>query len=294
MGLFIACFLFCQLFDETFALVIRIVQLGKSIRQFTTNDKKLETIDNIRVLIVLARQGRHFCRILGNKRRLPEFRLGHRIENFHQQLPVTGPLIKFQTELIGIRQQLIRSVNISLADIAIFKDSITHCQALPGPAQINIALAILELQTADNLLCHMTNQIFGKIHQVFVSCIRLIELHHGEFGVMLNRDPFVSEVTVDLENSLKAANDQAFKVEFWSDAQEKIHLQGIVMGGKRLGCCPAGDRLHHRRFNFKIIARHHVVTDQGDDSATFAENVTNILIDDQIEITLAIAGFHIG
>ena len=79
---------------------------------------------------------------------------------------------------------------------------------------------------------------------------------------MLDRDTFVAEVTVDLEDSLKTTDNQTFEVEFRGDAQEKIHLQGIVMGGEGLGGCSTGKRLHHRRFNFKIITFHHIITDQ--------------------------------
>ncbi len=56
VSLFITRLFLHQLLDETFTLIIRVVQLGESVRQLTTNDKELKTIDNARVVIVLARQ----------------------------------------------------------------------------------------------------------------------------------------------------------------------------------------------------------------------------------------------
>ena len=161
MGLFITGFFLYQLFDETLALIIRIIQLGESVCQFTANHKELETINNARILIILTRQRRDFCRVLGNKRRLPQFRFYHRIENFHQQLAVTDLLVEFQTKLASICQQLSMIINIGLTDIAIFEYRVTHGQTLPGAAQVNIAFAILELQTTNHLFCHMTDQLFG-------------------------------------------------------------------------------------------------------------------------------------
>ena len=67
-----------------------------------------------------------------------------------------------------------------------------------------------------------------------------------------------------------------------------------MMGNKRLGCCSAGDRLHHRRFNFEVILVDHVITDQGDDLAALAKHLSHIRVHNQVKIALAIAGFHVG
>ncbi len=110
---------------------------------------------------------------------------------------------------------------------------------------------------------------------------------------MLNRDTLVTEIPVDLKHAIETADHQALQVELGSDAQKQIHLQGIMVGHKRFGCRAAGDRLHHRRFNFQVIVGNHIVTQQTDNVAAFAEYLTNLGIDHQIQIALPIAGLHV-
>ena len=133
-----------------------------------------------------------------------------------------------------------------------------------------------------------------KIHQVFVGGVGLVELHHGELGVVADRDPFVAEVAVDLEDPLEAADHQPLQIELRRDAQEELHVERVVMGGEGPRRGAAGDRLHHRRFDFEEIVLDHEVADGADDAAALLEDFAHLGIDDQIEITLAVAGLDVG
>ena len=84
--------------------------------------------------------------------------------------------------------------------------------------------------------------------------IGLVELEHGELGVVLRADALVAEVAVDLVDAVQAADDQALEVKLRRDAQEEVDVQRIVVRreGPRRGA--AGDGLHHRGFDFEIAA----------------------------------------
>jgi hypothetical protein len=140
----------------------------------------------------------------------------------------------------------------------------------------------------------MRDQLFGKIHQVFVRGISLIKFHHGKFGIMLNGDSLVAKVPVDLENPLETAHYQPLQIKLWSDTQEEIHFQGIVMGHERAGGRSPRNGLHHRCFDFQKIMANHEIPDQGDDATALAKDFPHIRIDDQIQVPLPIAGFHVG
>ena len=98
------------------------------------------------------------------------------------------------------------------------------------------------------------DQLLGELHQVVVVGVGLVELEHGELGVVLGADAFVAEVAVDLVDAVEAADDQALQIELRRDAQEEVHVERVVMGleGPRRGA--AGDLLHHRRFDFEVAA----------------------------------------
>jgi len=51
---------------------------------------------------------------------------------------------------------------------------------------------------------------------------------------------FVSEVAVDLEYLFKAADQKALQVQFRSDAQVEVDVQGVVVVLKGLAVAPPG------------------------------------------------------
>src|SRR5450759_3033657 len=101
----------------------------------------------------------------------------------------------------------------------------------------------------------LAQQLLGEIDQPAIVRVRLVELQHGELGVVMCREPFVAEVAVDLVHPVHAAHHQPLQIEFRRDAQVQIDVQRIVVRheGTRRG--PAVERLHHRRLHFDELAR---------------------------------------
>ena len=145
-----------------------------------------------------------------------------------------------------------------------------------GGARLTLAALIVDFHGAVYLLAEPGDQLFGQVHQVMIGGIGLIELEHGELGVVPGGEPFVAEVAVDLEDPLKAADQQPFQVELRGDAQVEVHVQRVVMGLERLGGGASGDRLHHRGLDLHEAAVIQIFADQPDDLDPFAEDVSRV------------------
>ena len=100
----------------------------------------------------------------------------------------------------------------------------------------------------------LAEQLFGEIDQAAIVGVGLVELQHGELGVVVGGESFVAEVAVDFVDAVEAADHQALQVEFRRDAQVEIDVEGVVVGdeGTRRGA--AIERLHHGRFDFDELA----------------------------------------
>ena len=207
---------------------------------------------------------------------------------------MTDPRLEVQSEALRIGVTALVILQHSHLDLPVPGDGLLEGEPVPGRRQIHAPAAVTDHQGPADLASDVTEQLLGEIHQFPVGGIGPVELHHGEFGVVLDGNPFIAEIPVDFKNPVETAHHQTFQIQLRRDPQEQIHFQGVVMGHKRFGRGSAGDRLHHRGFHLEIIVLDHEIADQVDDPAARAENLANLGIGQQIEITLPIAGFHIG
>ena len=143
-------------------------------------------------------------------------------------------------------------------------------------------------------LHHGAEELFGHGHQVFIGGVALIEFEHGEFGVMLGGDPFVSKVPIDLEDPFEPSDHQPLQVELRGNPHEEFHVEGVVMGLERLGRGSSGDRVHHRGLHFEKVPADEELPDHLDGLVRMHEDLFDLGIDDQIDITLTVTGLHIG
>ncbi len=294
MRFVVASILFHHLLEKTLFLIDGIIELGKGISEFAADNKEFKTIDNLGIFIIFTRQGRNFGRISGNKRRIPQMRFGNGFEDLGEELAVTGRKLDVQAESFADFNHGSVIFEQSRIDIAVLDDRFADGETIPGSPQIDLAAAIADLLGAEDRLRDMADELFSKIHQVFVGGVSLIKLHHGELRIVADRDPLIAEVAVDLEDPVKTADNQAFEIKFRRNAQKKLHVESIMMGGKRARRGAAGNRMHHRRFDFVEIVLHHEVADGADNAAPFFEDFAHLGINDQVEITLPIAGLDIS
>ncbi len=110
---------------------------------------------------------------------------------------------------------------------------------------------------------------------------------------MPRTDAFVAEVAVDLVHALQPAHDQTLQVKLRCHAQVQVQVQGVVVRGERLGRRAAGDVMHHRRLDFQEATGIEPLADGTDDARALDEDLARFRRDDQVDIPLAIALFHI-
>jgi len=140
----------------------------------------------------------------------------------------------------------------------------------------------------------VAQQPFGEVHQLAVVRIRLVELHHGEFRVVARAQAFVAEVAVDLKNFFEAADHQPLQVQLRGDAQEQFHVQRVVVGLERPRRRAAGQRVHHRRFDFEKTVVRHEIADRLHHPAARDEGQPRLFVGDQIDVTVAVFLLDVG
>ena len=165
-------------------------------------------------------------------------------------------------------------------------DGLAHGEPFDA-GEIEREVAVAHLEGSGDFLRQELEKILSELHGVVVVAIGLVILEHGEFGVVLEGDAFVAEVAVDFVHAVEAADDQALQVKLRGDAEEKVDVEGFVMGDKRAGHGPAGDGLHHGRFHFKEAAGVEENAHLADEPGALEENLANAIVGEQIEVALA-------
>ena len=140
----------------------------------------------------------------------------------------------------------------------------------------------------------LNDELLREVHEVEVGGVRLVELEHRELGVVFARQPLVAEVTVDLVDALDPADDQTLQVEFRRDPQVEVEPERVVVRAKGLGQRAAQDRVHHRRLDLDEVARVEEVAHAAHDASPLAKGPRHRLVDDEIDVALAVAGLDVG
>ncbi len=137
-------------------------------------------------------------------------------------------------------------------------------------------------------------QVLGLLDEHFVVGVGLIELQHGELGVVALRDPLVAKVAVDLVDPLQAADDETLEVELRCDAEEEVDVESVVVRDEWTRRGAAGDGLHHRRLHFDEAMAVEPVADVLHDLGPRHERLLHVIVDDEIDVALPVALLHVG
>ena len=111
---------------------------------------------------------------------------------------------------------------------------------------------------------------------------------------MARTEAFVAKVAVDLEHLLEAAHDQTLEVELRRNAQEQLHVERVVVGGKGFGRGAAGDGMHHRRLHLEEAVADHVIANRLHHAAAGHEGEARLLVHDHVDIALAVLLLDVG
>ncbi len=109
-----------------------------------------------------------------------------------------------------------------------------------------------------------------------VVAVGLVELEHGELGVVLGGDAFVAEVAVDLVDAIHAADYEALEVELGGDAELEVEIEGVVVGEEGAGGGSAGYGVHHGGFDFEVAAGVEEGAEGAEDGGSLDEDFADV------------------
>ena len=204
-----------------------------------------------------------------------------------------------------IEQSLELDINLGIIQsrelaVHLLLESLHHGNARPRGLEVNLNLrcaglgAVLDLVIASDLLDHVGDHLLGHVHEVLIVGVSLVELTGGELRVVGEINALIAELTANLIHTVQTANDQHLQVQLGSDTKVQVHVQVVVMSDEGLGNGTTGDHVHHGRLDLKEVTLIEVTANTVDDLGTDGEGVANVLVDDQIQITLTVTSLHVG
>ena len=233
-------------------------------------------------------------RVFRDEGRPGDLLLGHLLVDRDQQVPggrrrrVLDPELRRRLPQEGLVGQAL------LGEAAVAGRGLRHRQALPGRGEVDRLSLVGELRRAEQLRRQGGEHLLGQRHHLPVGRVRLVELDHRELGVVLGVDPLVPEVPVDLEDALEPADEETLQVELRGDPQVQVHIEGVVVGHERARRRAPGHRLHHRRLDLEEVPRRQEGAEEGDDPRPPAEDLPDVLVDDQVHVPLPVPGLDVG
>ena len=133
-----------------------------------------------------------------------------------------------------------------------------------------------------------------QCHHIVVVGIRLIGFQQRELRVVVLVNAFVAEHAANFVHLVQAADDEPFQVKFGGNPQIELLVQRVVVGYKGAGVGAGGDWHQDGRVHFHKAAPVKKTADAADDAAALHESVGHFRVGNQVQVALAIAGFHIA
>ena len=104
----------------------------------------------------------------------------------------------------------------------------------------------------------------------------------------------VAEDAADLEDALKATDDAALEVQLGSNAQVALLIERVEVRDERLGRSAALNGLQDGGLDLHVAVRFHEAAEGGENLRALAEGLANIVVGNQVDIALTIAGLLVG
>ena len=172
-------------------------------------------------------------------------------------------------------------------------ERIHELHAPPGRLQVDLVPAKGHPRRSDGLASDRLDQVFDPRHRVAVVGVGLVPLEHRELGLMLVRDALVAEILADLVDLFEATDDESLQIELGRDSQVEIDVELVVVGHERLCERAAVTWLEYRGLDLDESTLVEVSTDRRDHAASQDGVCTRLLVHEQVEIALAVAGLRI-
>ena len=173
-------------------------------------------------------------------------------------------------------------------------ERVDEADATPRRFQIDLMPAKLRDRRAEHVERDLLEHRLDPVHRVAEVGVRLVPLEHRELRLVLVRDALVAEVLADLVDPLEATDDEPLEVELGRDAQVEVGVELVRASDERVRERPAVARLKNRCLDLHEPFCVEVATYGRDDLRPQEKQLARLLVHEQIEIALAIAGLGVG
>ncbi len=164
----------------------------------------------------------------------------------------------------------------------VFTYQVTILYPAPGTFKVDYILPVLDPKSAIGRFGDLGHQCFNQFHYRPAISVGLIDLEHGELGIMLAGEAFISEVPVQFIDLLESTDQEPFQIELRSDPEIHLTIERGIECLKRPRRRAARDHLHHRSLHFKKTPLFQKSSDLPDNPGAAAEKILHIFIHDQI------------
>ena len=173
-------------------------------------------------------------------------------------------------------------------------DDVGHGTADPLTRKVDgLALVLDDLGVADGFVGRLDDALGKRLHALEVG-EGAVGLHGGELGVVGEVHALVAENAADLKDALKTADDAALKVQLGSNTQVALLIERVEVRNERLSRSAALNGLQNGGLDLHVAVGLHKAAEGGENLRALAEGLANVVVGDQVNIALTIAGLLVG
>ncbi len=284
---------------QAFALLDGIVLLGISRSDLLAVDAAFEDLNGGWVFRRELRQWDQLLRSVGDESGVDESRFDELFKDGLGDFKVFILFADFCAKFDGSLAPLLRCDfepigSGPVADDVLVLNSTPRRSEIDGFEHLALGIFVLDDQCAQNLLSNVADHRLDQFHHAFVIAVGLVGFEHGEFRVVLAREALVAEIAPNLKYSVHAAYQQTFEVKLQGDAQVEIAPQRVVVSFEGLCRRAAGYGQHHGGLDFDETALVQKIPNFADNLAAFEEDIFDLRVGHEIEVSLAVADFRVG
>ena len=171
-------------------------------------------------------------------------------------------------------------------------ERLDEADAPPRALQVDLVPSEPRDRRSERLERDLLEHRLDPVHRVAEVGVRLVPLEHRELGLVLVRDALVAEVLADLVDALEPADDEPLQVELGRDAEVEVDVELVRVRDERVRERPAVARLEHGRLDLDEAFAVEVAPDRRDHLRTQEEQLARLVVHEQVEVALAVAGLR--
>ena len=168
------------------------------------------------------------------------------------------------------------------------RKGLKHRDAIPVATEvIDGAVFELDLVRAEDIHGCVLNQRLSKVGDAVVVAVSLVCLEHCELRRVGAVGTFVSEVAVDLEDAVDAANNRTLQEQLWRDSQKQLGVEGVRVSLERAGRSSTVDGLQHRGLDLGERALVECLAQRLHNLGANLHDLAGAVANDQVEVAVA-------